>query len=232
MDRGHVSPDAVTALHHAKAEQDRDRPDVRDQQIQITRLADVGNVVVGGDQKIGRQRHRLPRHHEHVCVVGQQHQRHAGKEQVIFQAQQGQRIGLHGFEITGAEQRHAERCAAQQDQEKRGERIETQDAAADRAGPAAIRPGWQARRATINRLRPVPAKQSRRQGKTTLVIRCGLRCSASPSIPSASQNTTAVPATSKAIHPQCPSRLFFHRLADWPYCARGRFYSLLPQHPQ
>ena len=115
----------MPALHHAEAEQNPDRPDVRNQQIQKSRLADVGDMVFGGDQKIRRQRHRLPRHHEHIGIVSQQHQSHAGQEQVIFQTQQAQRITLHGFEITGAEQRHTERCAAQQDQEKRGERIET-----------------------------------------------------------------------------------------------------------
>ena len=45
---------------------------------------------------------------------------------MVFETQQTERTALHGFEITGAEQRHTERCATKQDQEKRGKRIETE----------------------------------------------------------------------------------------------------------
>ena len=121
-----VGSDAVPSLHHAEAEQDRDRADMRNQQIEITRLADLGNIVIGGDQKIGRQRHRFPRHHEHIGIIRQQHQRHADEEQVIFEAHQTERVSRHGLEITRAIQGNTEGCAAQQDQEERRQRIETE----------------------------------------------------------------------------------------------------------
>ena len=59
----------------------RDRADVRDQQVEEAGAGGSRECVVGGDQEVRRQRHGFPRHHEHVGVVGQQHQRHAGEEQ-------------------------------------------------------------------------------------------------------------------------------------------------------
>ena len=75
---------AAAALQHAEAEQDRDRADVRDQQVEEAGAADLRDAVVGGDEEERRQRHRLPRDHEHVGVVGDQHQRHRAHEPQRF----------------------------------------------------------------------------------------------------------------------------------------------------
>ena len=45
-----------------------------------------GNPVLGGDEEERRQRHRLPRDHEQVGVVGDQHQRHRREEHVVLEA--------------------------------------------------------------------------------------------------------------------------------------------------
>ena len=71
-----------------KLKQDGDGADVRDQQIQKARAADLGKAVLGGDEEIRGQRHRLPRHHERVRVVGEQHEPHAREEHVVLQAEQ------------------------------------------------------------------------------------------------------------------------------------------------
>ena len=72
---------AAAALQHAEAQQDGDGADVRDQQVEKAGAADFRDAVVGGDEEERRQRHRLPAHHEHVGVVGDQHQRHRGEKQ-------------------------------------------------------------------------------------------------------------------------------------------------------
>ena len=76
----------TAALHHAEAQQDGDRPDVRDQQIEKARATDLRKTMLRGDQKVGRERHCFPRHHERVGIIGQQHQTHAGQEYMVLQA--------------------------------------------------------------------------------------------------------------------------------------------------
>ena len=81
----------ASALHHPEAEQNGDRPDVRDQQVEKARAADLGKAVLSGHEEVGRQRHGLPRHHECVGVIRQQHETHAGQKQVVLQAHQPRR---------------------------------------------------------------------------------------------------------------------------------------------
>ena len=66
---------------------------MRDQQVQVTGAADVGLVMVAGDEEERRQRHRLPGHHEQVGVVCQQNDRHAREEHVVLQGDQRQPLG-------------------------------------------------------------------------------------------------------------------------------------------
>ena len=81
-------------LQDAEAQQDGDRAEVRDQEVEVPGAADLGVAVVAGDEEVRRQRHRLPGHHEEVGVVGEEHQRHAGEEEVVAQAlQAGRRRG-------------------------------------------------------------------------------------------------------------------------------------------
>ena len=116
---------AVAAVQHAEAQQDAERADVRDQQVDEARLAVLLVVVFGGDEEIRRQRHRFPRDHEEISIIRDQHARHAGKENVVLQAQQRERGGRGAAKIAAREQRNAERDAAQQQQEKSRQRIDT-----------------------------------------------------------------------------------------------------------
>ena len=131
------------ALHHAERQQDADRPEMRDQQVEKAGAADLGDAVLRRDEEVRRQRHRLPRHHEGVSVVGQQHEAHAGEEQVVLQAQQARRRAFAGAKIPRAEQRDAGRGGAQQEQEHVAERVapqvERQVRQAQRQTPAARR---------------------------------------------------------------------------------------------
>ena len=71
-----------------KRQQDGDGADMSDQQIQKSGAADLGDAMLRGHQEVGRQRHRLPRHHESIGIVREQYEAHAGEEQVVLQAQQ------------------------------------------------------------------------------------------------------------------------------------------------
>ena len=117
---------AAAALQHAEAEQDRDGADVRDQQVQEAGAADLRNPVFGGDEEERRQRHRLPRDHEHVRVVGDQHQRHRREERVVLEADEAGRRAFARAEIAGGVQRDRGSGRAQQQQEERRQRIEAQ----------------------------------------------------------------------------------------------------------
>jgi hypothetical protein len=83
-------------------------------------------AVVRGDEEERGQRHALPRHHEGVGVVGQQHQQHAGEEEVVLQAHQARRRALAFPEIAGGENRDAGRGEAQQQDEDGGKIVQAQ----------------------------------------------------------------------------------------------------------
>ena len=91
---------AVAAVQHAEAQQDRDRADVRDQQVEEPRTADRRNAVVGGNQEVRGERHRFPRHHEEIRVVGEDDERHAGEEHVVLQADEAQTTRRFSAEIS------------------------------------------------------------------------------------------------------------------------------------
>ena len=70
---------AKAALQHAEREQDRDRTEMRDQEIDESGFAVLLAVVVGRHQEIRRERHRFPRHHEEIGIVGEDDDGHAGE---------------------------------------------------------------------------------------------------------------------------------------------------------
>ena len=118
---GHVP---AATLQHAETQQQRQRADVRHQQVQEAGAADLRQPVLRGHQEVRTERHGFPRHHEQVGVVGQDHHRHAGDEHVVLQTQQARRRALAGAEITGGEDRNAGPCAAQQQQEECRQRVQ------------------------------------------------------------------------------------------------------------
>ena len=115
---------AGARLQHAEAEQDRDRTDVRDEQVQVTRAPNFRVAVIARHEEEGRQRHRLPSHHEGVGVVGQQHERHAGEKHVVVERLQPGRRALAPADVAGGEDGNAGAHAAQQQQEECGKRVE------------------------------------------------------------------------------------------------------------
>jgi hypothetical protein len=117
---------ARAAVHDAKAQKDRDCPEVRHKQIQEPGAAHGRQLVVGDHQEVRRQRHRLPGHHEQIGVVGQDHERHAGEEDVVVQADERQTVRRLFAEITGGVDRDAGRYRPEQEQEEPGQRIDSQ----------------------------------------------------------------------------------------------------------
>ncbi len=113
-------------LKHAEAEQDCQRADVRDQQVKEAGAADLGDAVIGGDQEEGRERHRLPRDHEQVRVIGDEHARHRGEKSVVLEAEQTGRGAFAGAKVPGRKNRDSRRRGAQKEQKERGKRIEAQ----------------------------------------------------------------------------------------------------------
>jgi hypothetical protein len=117
---------ALAALQDAEAEQQGDRTDVGDQQVEEAGAADVGDLVVGGDQEIGGQGHDFPSDHEGVGIISEQHQRHARQEQVIPERQQAGLVIGHAAEITHGVDRYPQRRRAEQEQEEAGKRVQAQ----------------------------------------------------------------------------------------------------------
>ena len=116
----------ASALQHAEAEQDADRADVRHQEVEEASAADFRNAVLRRHQEVGAERHRLPRDHEEVRIVGEHHHGHAGKKDVVLQAQQPGRGAFAGAEVAGGKDRDARPGDAEQQQKEAGQRIQAQ----------------------------------------------------------------------------------------------------------
>ncbi len=99
---------------------------MRDDEVDQSRAADLGDPVIGGHEEEGSERHRLPRHHEQVRVVGDQHERHCREKRVVFEADESRGGTLARPEVAGRKHRDCSRCCAQEDQEERGKRIDAQ----------------------------------------------------------------------------------------------------------
>ncbi len=113
----------AAALHDTEAQKNRDRPHVRDQQIQKARAADFGDAVLGGHEEVGRQGHGFPRHHERVRVVRQEYEPHARQKQVVLQAHQARRGTAAAAEVSGRKEGDAGRGDAEQKEKEARERI-------------------------------------------------------------------------------------------------------------
>ena len=116
----------TAALQDAEAQQDGNCADVSDEQVEKAGAANFRNAMLRRDQEVGRQRHRLPGEHESVRIVGQQHEPHAGKKQVILQAHQARRRAFAAAEVASGKDRNARRGGAQQKQKRGRQAIEAQ----------------------------------------------------------------------------------------------------------
>jgi hypothetical protein len=99
---------------------------VRDQQIEEARAANLRYPVVRSHEEERGQRHRFPRDHEHVGVIGDQYQRHRRQEDVVFKAEQAGRGAGPGAEIADREHRYRRAHDAQEQQEEGGQGVESQ----------------------------------------------------------------------------------------------------------
>lgn len=111
-------------LQHAEAEQDRDRAEVRDDEIEEAGAADLADAVLRRDEEIGGEGHRLPGDHEAIGVIREQHERHAREEEVVLQAQESRRGALAPAEVAGREERDARGREPEQCEEEARERVE------------------------------------------------------------------------------------------------------------
>jgi len=82
--------------------------------------------MIGCDQEVRCQRHRLPRDHEQVRIVGHQHHEHGGEEYVVLQADQADIIPTALLEVAGGEQRDAYACRAEQEKKEGRQWVEPQ----------------------------------------------------------------------------------------------------------
>ena len=60
----------AATLQHPEAQKNGDCADVRYQQVEKSGTADLWKPVLSRDQEVGRDCHRLPRHHERVGIIG------------------------------------------------------------------------------------------------------------------------------------------------------------------
>ena len=198
--RAHVGEGVVAGvgLQHAEAEQDRDGADVRDEQVEVAGAPDLGDAVVGRDQEERGERHHLPRDHEGVGVVGEQHQRHAGEEEVVVQAQEPRRRALAAAEVAAGENGDARAREAQQGQEEGGQRVQAQVEGqvrqADREHGGLRRAGHGGERDARQR----EAQRRPKSGNSTRATSLKLCSAATPANPIANQATTTSMAPSIA----------------------------------
>src|SRR4029453_1971724 len=115
---------AAAALQNAKAKQDRDRADVSDQQVEKTGASNLGNPVVGRNEKERRKRHRFPGDHEEVRIVGDQHHRNRGEEDVVLKAKEPWGVAGAGAKITRRIKRDRGTRGTEQQQEERRQRVD------------------------------------------------------------------------------------------------------------
>ncbi len=116
----------AAALKNAKAQQDGDGTHMGNQQVEKPRPANFRNSMLRGDQKVRRQGHGFPRHHERVGVVGEQNEAHAGEKQMILQTEESRRRAFTLPEVACRKDRNARRRSAQQNQKYAREPIQTQ----------------------------------------------------------------------------------------------------------
>src|SRR6185436_11840715 len=114
---------AVAAVQHAEAQQNADCAKMRDQKIDKAGPAVLLAAMFRGNEKVRRERHRLPGDHEQIRVIRDEYERHAREKDMVLEAQQPHRL-IAMPEIAGAKQGYAERYAAQQQQKKAGQRID------------------------------------------------------------------------------------------------------------
>jgi hypothetical protein len=88
-------------LQHAEAEQDGEGADVGDHEVKKSRAANFRDAMLGRDQEERRQRHRLPRHHEQIRVVGDEHERHRREKDVKLETDEAGRSPFARAEIAG-----------------------------------------------------------------------------------------------------------------------------------
>jgi hypothetical protein len=74
---------AVGARQQTEGEQQRERPEARHDQINVSCADVIGDAMMRHDERPRRQRHEFPRHQKSERVVGEHHDAHAGEKRRI-----------------------------------------------------------------------------------------------------------------------------------------------------
>ena len=74
---------AVGARQQTEGEKQRERPEARHDQINVSCADVVADAVMRHDECPRRQRHEFPRHQKSERVVGEHHDAHAGEKRRI-----------------------------------------------------------------------------------------------------------------------------------------------------
>jgi len=91
---------------------------MRNEQVQKACAPDLGEAVLGGNKKVGGQRHGFPGDHECIGVIRQQNQTHAREKQVVLQTHQAGIGPRTAAEVPGGENGYPRRGGAEQKQEQ------------------------------------------------------------------------------------------------------------------
>src|SRR5262249_47401228 len=91
-----------------------------------SRAPNLGQAMLRSDEKVRRQRHRLPGHHERVGIIGEQHRAHAREKQVVLQTQQTSGGAVTAAKISRGENRNARRRGPEQKEEQARECVTPQ----------------------------------------------------------------------------------------------------------
>ncbi len=166
-----------------KLKQDGDRTEVGHQQVEKAGLANLGNAMLRGDQKVRRQRHRLPRQHECIGVIGEQNEAHAGEKQVVLQAQESRRRAFTPPEVARRKNRNASGCGAEQNQETRARVRRDADERASPAARSAIRAVRRGDQGSSAATTANAAPQSAPNGKSVRPTKAMLRGRTNPARP-------------------------------------------------
>ncbi len=113
-------------LQNPETHEQRDGADVSDHEVEEPRRADLFVAMVGRDEEVRGERHRLPRHQEGIRVVGQDHHHHGRDEHVVLEAGEAGRRRTPRPEVARRRERDASDGEAKQEQEERGETVEPQ----------------------------------------------------------------------------------------------------------
>jgi hypothetical protein len=114
---------AVRSRQQSEGEQQRERPEARHDQVDVSRTNVVGDAVVRHHQRPRRQRHEFPRQQERERIVGEHDDAHAGEKRRIERQHPARSMLVAA--ISEREQARSGRAEVDYGEKKRRKRIQT-----------------------------------------------------------------------------------------------------------